>query len=362
MTAVGSLRLADGGVAPLIIVVDPSESALDHRAAIRDLVTNLLREYRAGGERTIHFLGTSDGYRAVRWSSAGAAWLEENSGRLSLLGPVFRRYEADYLSRFVVIGSGEIYDLADWEGTQLLGRTVFVSTAQPLAPGATRVNELLNPALGALISHVDDPVTEVTISGRGFLPLWWDNDGYELRVREQLSLVGPSGLETHSVQLEFRATEPDDVACEVRFRSGKVRTTPLEPAEPRAEPDRGALSEDEARLWRYALAGRPARCPVCQKEHKPARLMCRGDGALNQVALTSLRGMRDRFVVFSDCESEVRFETRRGSALATTDKETLVRLQDGTYVFAFERARGWRENGLADNFHAVGQGNYVVWL
>ena len=99
-----------------IVVVDASESADATRQTIVHTVLQLLDKLPGGRTLELFFLGSVQSYRAFNFASRQKAWFRQHSKRASLIAPIMKtqRKQRRLGGKIVVVGTGEIFDLADW--------------------------------------------------------------------------------------------------------------------------------------------------------------------------------------------------------------------------------------------------------
>lgn len=358
----GVLRLPDG-IPRIVVIADTSDSATAAQAAVRELVSNVLRQLPAAAGRSVHFLGSPATYNAAGFLKDGTRWMRDNAGRLSVISPVWAQYKGDEHSTFVVVGSGPIYDLADWEGSELLARTYFVSVGDSMSDSVTAVDEVTSPSVSDLLSLILDPITEVSISGRGFLPTWWDNDGYSLRVSDGATLVSSPDLSVFSIEIAYLVADSENAVAQITRRSGRITTERLELSMPPPAPVADALPADEAELWRLIVRGQAVACPVCGEVHVVRNVRCRADlGSVKTHVLSTLASVKDRFVLLSQRGREVLVTVMPRAVLLLPGNRALVREKYGTAVVEFDSYRGWRRVTDASNYHEVETGTHALYV
>jgi len=280
--------------------------------------------------------------------------------------PVLETLKSHEPCTIVVIGSGRLFDLEDWEGTPLLQRMLLVSMEDSLQSTPATAPEISSPTPQELLQRLHDPVIGVEITGPGFLPMWWDNPGYRLRLVEGEASLGAERLDDFAVTLRCLATQESQIEAIVTRASGEQTIIPLDTVAPTGveNPVVGLLNADEAVLFHQAIRKETFHCLSCRKQHSWRTLRClEGEDLLGELVYKSLQDRRVRgFVVFRVMEDGIRFETHQGSVLPMDSGAVAVREgQRGIlYQYDMSGARWLRRDGALELYHPLGEQAYAI--
>lgn len=337
----GCLRLR--AFEDVAIVVDASESAWEHREDVLRAVAQLLERLPAGAAKQLYFLSNPRRYDASRLERNAVRWWEQNRLRGSFLAPVLQEIED---SKVVVIGTGRIYDLDDWQETKWNSSLYFLRIGESLK-GESKIGEEVEE-LSHLVSCLCDTIVSVEISGEGFMPYYWSNPQYRLLVGRRTMLVG-SNLENPSVSVGFYGT---DVNARVVTRSND-ESRPLETAEYHADDSWKQLTQEECVTFRKALRGQEFACPVCGKEHPASCLRCDRNSILGAPIYPSL-GKKKGFVFFKDTSDEVAYKFHPVNAVKIGDGVVAVAVGSKAMVHQYDVTESrWMEKGHIEPYHAL---------
>lgn len=360
----GSLSVTPS--APVVFVLDASQSAERHQAEIVTLVQEVLRALPGGAGHTLYFLGNPAPHDPEAISLHATRWCEANRRRVSLITPVFEVLAEREDVRIVVIGSGRIFDLADWEGTSLLERTLLVSLEVSLQEEAV-AEEIVRPDAGMLARRLHDPVVKVELQGRGFLPTLWDNSEYRLEVRDgEGSLVGER-LENYGVMLHFLAESAVSISAKLTCVSGATNTLAVHPtrASELPEAEVGWLTPEEVQLFQQVLQRESFTCLRCGQTCRWETLRCKGQGGFGHLVYRSLERCRSGLILFRQRNERVSFEAVGcGVVRLTTDTAAIKvgRERPAMYRYHTGRERWEITEDRFLTYHQAGDGVYAVFL
>ena len=354
------------GFGRIIFVLDASESAAPYQSAIISLLQEVLSALPARVERALYFLGNASSYSPHSFASRAARWCRENQRRASLVTPIWDGLGQDDRSTIVVIGSGRVFDLEDWAETPLARRVILVSMGDSLQGEAAMVEELMRPTASELLQRLHDPVTGAEVSGPGFLPTWWNNAGYQLRMAQGEASLVAGRIEDYTVALRFFVEHDAAVQAVMIHASGARSVEPLEAAAAEAptEPSIGWLSPDEAKILHKAARKEPFTCLCCGEEHSWNALRCEersiilGECIYPSLASRTAAG----FVVFHVIETGVRFELHPGTALRLGFGDVAIKEGQSAKRYSYDvQGKCWvQARAPLEPYHTVGDRAYVV--
>lgn len=355
-----TLRLESSG--RIAFVLDASESAQPHREGISRLTLDLLNVLPKTRQAQVFFLGNAEPLAAAEFARQGRRWYQANSGRASIISPVFERLQKEEDTTVVVLGAGKIFDLEDWRDTPLLQRTVFVRWGE--APLTGGLSEEWEPSLEQLRMRLDNPITRVELPGRVGMPFFWDNDAYQwegdklvaerakkFAVRVGL-LVAPKQAE--SLRYEGLVTLAD----------GGKRLITLEPCDPPAlASDWKVLTQEEGETFRQCVREGKYHCPICTREHGASELRCEEGGLLGTPIYPTLAGLRG-FVLLRDVGGQVKFRCHGCAALRIGKEAVAVRSGGYADVYRYDAVSGvWCKSGeRVKQYQLLEEETYAILL
>ena len=311
-------RVGTAGAARVAIVLDASESAQAHEADIAALARQIANGLPAPVERSLYFLGNAAPYRLTEFAARSAEWFRGNRKRGSLLTPLYEALEDAEGVRVVVIGSGRIFDLADWADTPQLANTLLVSLGEPLQGQPTLAEELCQPSAQDVCRRLYDPPVRVELSGPGFMPTRWDNPDYRLTLTGGAAMLVGDRLKDYAVNLQCFIGVGSDLDATVTRASGAQGPLAVAPAAlgDVGGADAGRLGPREAEAFRLAVRHQPFRCPVCGEECDWDCLRCHAGGGFGHLVYPSIaEHVTSGFVVLREERDGVAFQAAGGSVL-----------------------------------------------
>lgn len=352
------------GESRVILILDASESAAQFQREIVSLARSILFAVPARMGRGLYFLGNPQPYSPEHLERQSANWFRENRGRASLVTPIWENLDPGELSTIVLIGSGVVFDLEDWVGTELFRRVLLVSVGNSLQGESPWAEELVHPALHEILPRLHDPLARVEIAGPAFMPTWWDNPGYRLSPSPgRVALVGEH-LEDYRLCLSFLAAAGVPPRAHVARASGQYLELPLAETAP-GEKDKsakGQLDAGEAAIVQRALRRESFPCPHCGRQHTWDTLLCtHGAALLGEPVYPTLRDFGG-FVLLRVDGAGVRYEKHRGTVLALGVEDVAVQEGSRAVVYRYNPQAGhWRRTGEAlEPYYALGGDTYVV--
>ncbi|MFC1596926.1 hypothetical protein ACFL5Q_03165 [Planctomycetota bacterium] len=350
----------------VVLILDASESARASQPRIASLVDQVLTLLPAGTRPALYFLGNPSPYSVHLFSAHAASLFEKNRSRASLITPIWETLAEDDNAEVVVIGSGRIFDLEDWQGSRLLEHTLLVNMGEMFQADCRLAEEIESPSAEQLVNRLHDPVVQVRISGPGFMPTSCTNAGYRLHIVEnRVSLLGDR-LADSSVRLRFLGIDLATIEV-VATRASERQTVERLSAIP---PDSsfigstGELAETERTVFRHALRGEDFDCPLCDKQHSWATLRCReGAVILGELIYPSLQAHNaSGFVVFIATEDSVCYEVHPFDVLHLGPDRVAVREGAGAAIYWFdERGERWAPSGeMLQPYGALERNKYAI--
>jgi hypothetical protein len=358
-----NFALASGG--SLALVLDASESAESAQGAISTLVLGVLASLPARVACSLYFLGNPAPYPAGDFALKASRWFGENRGRGSILAPVAEVLAGQSETPVVLIGAGQVYDLEDWAGTPLLGRTTLVAMGASLQGAQALALEIDNPSPNDLFQRVHDPVTTVRIGGDGFMPLGWGNSGYSLTKLAGSFLLTGERLDDFSTSLRFLCAGGAMQAA-ATLASGHTRELAIagQPAPAESAGWDGTLTPAEVTVFQAALARTTFTCPHCRGQHGWDVLKCEeGPSLLGTPIYTSPGAKPGQIVLFRAEENAVRFRVVASGVLALGDGQVVLSEGSRGTIYAYQAATTrWEAGAPPQLYQPVGGGSYAVLL
>jgi len=357
------------GSEKVIFILDASESAASHQTAIIGLMRDVLAATPMATAHALYFLGNPVAYTPDRFTGQAIQWFQENQQRASLVTPIWGTLDQHAQYTFVIIGSGRIFDLEDWEGTPWLERTLLVSLGDSLQHTPAIATELTSPTAQQLCRHLHDPAVKVEIAGPGFMPMSWDNAVYSLHLGAREVALNAELLGDFSVTLRYLAMQEDGVKARVTHASGKRTSVPLIPVDPTGVggSTAGLLSVDEAKTFLRAVRKELFSCPYCPEQHPWETLRCKavGAGILGRLVYPSLQASQAKgFVVFQITEDGVQFDIHQGSVLRLDSRVVAIKEGHGASLYRYEMSsKSWlREDRPLEPYHQLEGQAYAILL
>ncbi|MCS7254564.1 MAG: hypothetical protein RMK18_11660 [Armatimonadota bacterium] len=298
----------------LIFVVDVSKSAGQRWAEIAPLKSQVLASLPAGIRCSLYFLGNPSAYEPIQFAVRCAQRYNGNRKRASLITPIFETLTGDEEITIVIISSGKIFDLDDWVDTSIVKRTLLVNMSESLQGDSSAAEEVIRPTAQQIYQRLHDPVTAVEIFGVGFIPAWWDNSGYNLRIANGKASLKAEQLNDYSITLRFLIEAGFSPQARLTHASGKETSATIHPVEVSVtqEPECIPLIEKEQEIFRNAVNKASFTCLHCQTEHSWDTLYCLLTATiLGKFVYPSLSEQKVKwFVVFRQIGSSIYFKSR----------------------------------------------------
>jgi len=286
----GVFRISDS--TKVAFVLDASLSAASKQQDIIALVSETEKELPSEIHRNLYLLGNPAEYAIEHFDSLAPQWFEENRYRASLISPIYEILSEDEDLIIVIIGSGKIFDLDDWKQNILLKRTLLINMGESLQDDPKLTEEIQTPSAKELSYRLYDPVESVHISGEGFMPISWDNNGYRLNVMSaDVHLVG-KGLDDFSVFMNFFAIQDSKIEASITRKCGKKYKTTVDPVHrPNIAPEFiqiENLNKREIEIFYDVINKQDFRCIYGDHKHSWDELYCDKNEFLGELIYPSL--------------------------------------------------------------------------
>lgn len=355
------------GQGSVALVLDASESAHARWQAILVLALGVLDSLPASADAEVYFLGNPKPYSVADLRVNAAACFEENRQRASLIAPVWAGTRPGGGRTWAVIGSGPVFDLEDWIEHVPGCRLVLASVGEPLHAGGAAATETADPDAAELLALLHDPVSQITVSGPGFMPLKWKGAAFRLAVEE-----GGAGIALQTdkvpegtVGLTYLIAREGKATARLRHASGKTTETPLEVLPPLrgAGPAFAPLPGDEAERCRAAMAREDFNCACCGGRHAWHVLRCDDDpqSLLGAPIYPSLESREGIVILRADADG-VLCSAEGLAALKLPDGRVALREGGRAALWEYDENRAlWRRTGQAlEPCHPIGGGEYAI--
>ncbi|MCL6533663.1 MAG: hypothetical protein K6U12_10360 [Armatimonadetes bacterium] len=363
-----ALEVFSGEVCPpsmqsVTLVLDASESTDPCWDQIATLAGMLLSTLPAEAVKGLFFLGNPEPYAASLFPTMQHSWREANRHRASLITPIFESLSDKHAVRILVVGSERIFDLEDWKGTALLASTLLVSLGDSLQAGKPLAEELLNPSCDEVLRRLHDPIQAAELTGKGFMPLEWDNGSYQLALQDDRAVLRAERAQDYALRVQFLARRPPQVKARFAYASGKILELDLRSTSPPPSPCI-PLSAEEVEVLQRAIRRQPFRCPRCAKQHDWNTLQCEeGVSILGEPIYASLQDLRG-YAVFHLTNDGVFCRPHQSSVLQLGEDVIAIREGGQAYVYRYDAPSDtWRPTGQTmQPYHPIAEGVYAVLL
>jgi hypothetical protein len=297
-----------------VIVLDASESAGECQETIVKTAQQLIEKLPAGTIRGLYFLSNPERYETGKLLRKSAGWWEQNKLRGSFLTPVLEIIQE---CRVVVIGSGLIYDLEDWQDSRWNSNLYFIKVKDSLR-GNLKIGQEFQD-LSQVYSFLYDPIISIEINGSGFMPFYWNNPEYKLSTAGSIKLVGLN-LDNPSVLLGYWGS---DVKADIVRKAGEEEPVTLKSIDYQDPDSWNSLDAGEAEIFHRAALGYDFSCLICGQKHPALRIRCDVYSILGEPIYPSL-GKKRGFVLFKEIEDKVYFKFHPVSVIKIDDLSVAI--------------------------------------
>jgi len=345
----------------ILLVLEATRPDATGTNVIRDLATSLIQQLPHAASAHIAFLGSADIYSPAQARTQLQQLWPQHQGYLRVLAPIAEeaRDRISQSPQMIVLASGSIHDIADWEEQPLLENARFFRCGAN-SPTLNRFREE-QPRLELILNYLDNPITRIEIIGEGQLPLSWDENTFDWD-KGQLTTIENLFSSPEGSAFAFVGPEHHIPSARMTYRDGRQSCQPLLPFVPnQSVGDWSVLSAQESGLVRQCISEGSYSCPNCKRTHRATELVCDQGHGLGTPVLESVPS-KQRTIVLRERDGS--FEWRplgmhgflaSSGAFITSGKER------GFY--RFEEGQWRRENHDKPVFHLLQGGqNFVVRL
>jgi len=338
------LELSQGG--KVALVLDAARLRGEDRRVAIGLVEELLSRLPASLTSDVFFLGNANSYPPGQFAQRANHWFDQNQRRVSLIAPVAESLSHEHTD-VVVLGAGRVYDLPDYYP---LGRCLtLVTLGEPLLSLEGQPVEHQPATATALTERLHDPVTMVEISGGDFMPVFWDNAGYELQMNAGSAQLVTNQLNHYSVRFQCLWGRPPGVMARLTHASGRRSSGPLLPvsADKVACPQQHCLTPMESEQFTRALRKEPFPCLHTKHEHRwdDLRCLCGGDILGKLVYPTLERQQVTGFVLCRLRAGSVEYHCHSLSVIQLGTDSVAIRQAQKAMIYRFHPQEGWHTTG-----------------
>lgn len=348
----------------IVFIIDGSESASPYRERIFNFLTVLFRKiplYKV----SLYFLSNSKNHNIKDFSLMGGIWQKECEKRGSFITPIFASM-VQKKGKIMVIGSGEIYDLADWQDTPFWNSLLLINLGDAPMAGNLNIEEIKPSDPTEILTRIHNPVEKVEIIGNGFMPYFWDNSEYSLILDEKGATLVASEIKglSEGFSVSFTCFSEEELFAKIKRQDGGIEEfqIQLHPicSKEIFEPPWQILSEEEGKIFNNAIKGIPFICPICKNEHPPSTLICDdGMSILGRPVYQSFMEKRGIFLL-KEKEEKVYF-CHHPAEVIRIDKDRVAILEGlGLVIYQNRRNRWLKEGPLRPYFPIKSKNHYIV--
>lgn len=352
----------------LVVILDASESAEQDWPTIVDLAKKIFQKTPAGIEKKLFFLSNPQEYNIDTFEENVGSWRKKNLKKGSFISPILAQIKE---GKIIVIGSGEIYDLADWKKNRLAQNIVFVKIRKSMQGSVEIGKEIELDAFDGQLLNLHNRILSVKISGSGFMPYYWDNPGYSLIDDDTISLKS-SNLENHSVKIA--AYGKNITASLEKIEENEKISLPrigISPPDIRyilehCETKWGKLAKDEIETFREHKESEKTLCPdpSCRWEITGS-LKCdnpKHGKLLGFQIYKSLKGHKG-FIIFKDNDEGVFFKQYPSEIIKIGEGVVARTKKSKAVILRYEPdIHKWVEREDLKPYHKLREGYYVSLL
>lgn len=336
----------------LVIVLDASESAQEQWEEILSLANNTVNKLPAHIDKRLFFLSNSQEYNFNDLNYEAKNWREENLSRGSFITPVIKSLDKNS-GKIIIIGFGPVYDLEDWLETDFSGKFIFVKLGQSLKKDLNIGIEIEPPELPG---YLQNPIQSIEISGKGFMPFYWNNTGYSVILREEILLCGQQ-LKDFSISFSCYGKE---IKARIKKNMGDEQIT-FNPLREKPEEKWEILNDHEADVFKLSLKGEEFICPCCQEKHSPKTLICYKEASITGEPVFSSFGTRKGFFVFQETKEKILFRHHPVNIIKVGDVQVAIISGNKTILYQYEQGK-WMEKEELPLYHCLSENQYLVGI
>ena len=336
----------------LVIVLDASESAQEQWEEILSLASNTVNKLPAHIDKKLFFLSNSQEYNFNNLNYEAKSWREENLSRGSFITPVIKSLVKN-TGKIIIIGSGPVYDLEDWLESDFTGKFIFVKLGQSLKKDLNIGIEIEPPELPG---YLQNPIQSVEISGKGFMPFYWNNTGYKVLLKDEILLCGQQ-LKDFSISFSCYGAE---IKARIKKNIGEEQIT-LKPSENKLEEKWEILTNREADVFKQSLISKEFICPCCKEKHAPRTLMCYKEASITGEPVYSSFGTRKGFFVFRETKDQILFRHHPVNIIKVGDARAAIISGNKTILYQFDRGK-WMGKEELEHYHCLSENRYLVGI
>ncbi|NIM13842.1 MAG: hypothetical protein GTO45_17500 [Candidatus Aminicenantes bacterium] len=336
----------------LVIVLDASESAHEQWEEILSLASNTINKLPTHIDKRLFFLSNSQEYNFNNLNHEAKNWREENLSRGSFITPVIKSL-GQCTGKIIIIGSGPVYDLEDWLETDFTGKFIFVKVGKSLKKDLN-IGIEIEPS--ELPGYLHNPIQSVEISGKGFMPFYWNNTGYKVILRDEILLCGQQ-LKEFSISFECYGEE---TKARIKKSKGEEQIK-LKPSGKKLEEKWEILSNHEADVFKRSLVGKEFICPHCSEKHAPKTLMCFKKAPITGEPVYSSFGTRKGFFVFRETKEKISFRHHPVNIIKVGDTQVAIISGNKSKLYQFEQGK-WMEKKELKPYYCLSENQYLVGI
>ncbi|MCS7279058.1 MAG: hypothetical protein NZ530_03240 [Thermodesulfobacteriaceae bacterium] len=362
-------KLEIKGIKKVIFILDTSESAYSYWNEIASLTSQLIALLPKDMEGELYFLGNSNPIEISQFDKLTSQFFEENLNRISLITPIFEKLsQKEDIFNILIIGSGKIFDLEDWADSHLLKQTLLISVKDSLQGELSLADEISYPTAQQIYTYLYDPIIEVEISGKGFMPLKWSNGGYSLNIIEGKAYLTASKLDNYFINLEYLITSDFSPQAKLTYASGQKIIKPIQNLEivEMKEEDLNliSLTSEEEEIFKKAIFKKPFLCIHCKKTHEWNTLYCLNTSSiLGEPIYPSLNNYKiSGFVLFYQKDEKVYFQDYPFNLLKIDENTVAFREGRRAVLYKYsEKEDMWiATSHTLDPYSKIKEGVYAV--
>jgi len=347
------------------LVLDASESALDHWPEIATTATNLIDILPSGVIQGLWFLGNPKKYPAADFHTKNSEWFAENKNRISLIAPVMETLTAPDQTKIVVLGNGPIFDLADW-WLSYAENFILINFGTPLAERLAR-RELSAVAASDLTQQVSDAVTRIEIYSGALAPIRWDNPAYEVGYDGTQFSLRAERAASFEVTITWLGPTTQSIEAIVTRASGKKQTLRLDPVENFSQPapeEWIPLTKAEVDLFNNVIQHQSFFCPVCGTKHNWDVIRCLDSPSiLGQIIYPTVQNLKpSAFVIFKKDGENVSVRAYPNTVLELSPDTIAVYTPQTLRILKFnEQTQNWIDTNTAfPQYAQLDRGIYAI--